>query len=288
MDDKKAAMVLRHIDRMPSLSPTVAKILQVANDPTSSANDLNKVISLDPVLAGKVLKLVNSAYFGFSEKVTSTVRAIVMLGLNTIKNLALNTAAMETMTDTTQGGLNMDEFWRHLLATGVCAKLIARKIGIHQNFVEDYFLGGMMHDIGKVILNRINPGGYGKLITASKQTSKPLSIYETAIFGINHSEIGKFLAEKWGLQKSLQETMAFHHAPEKVSDENKKLVYSIQISNNYCRKLNVGFSGNSFIELIPDQTWEKVGITETALGDMEGYLVEGVERASVFLQTSQK
>jgi len=288
MDEKKAALVLRHIDRMPSLSPTVAKILQVANDPTSSANDLNKVISLDPVLAAKVLKLVNSAYFGFSEKVTSTVRAIVMLGLNTIKNLALSTAAMEAMSDNAKGGLNMDEFWRHLLATGVCAKLIARKIGVHKNFLEDYFLSGMMHDIGKVILNRLNPIGYGKIIAAAKQAGKPLQLYESAIFGINHTEIGKCLAEKWGLQKSLLDTMGYHHNPAQASEENQKLVYSIYISNNYCRKLGVGFSGNAYFEPVSDVIWEKVGITEAALTDLEGFLMEGVERASVFLQTSQK
>jgi putative nucleotidyltransferase with HDIG domain len=288
MDEKKAALVCRHIERMPSLSPTVAKILQVANDPTSSANDLNKVISLDPVLAAKVLKLVNSAYFGFSEKVTSTVRAIVMLGLNTIKNLALSTAALEAMSDTGKGGLNMDEFWRHLLAVGVCAKLIARKIGVHKNFLEDYFLCGMMHDIGKVILNRINPEGYGKIIAAGKQTGKPLFLYESAVFGINHAEIGKILAEKWGLQKSLLDAMAYHHSPAGVPEDSIKLVYSIFISNNYSKQLHMGFGGNSYIEPIGENVWEKLGLTEAALADLEGYLIEGVERAAVFLQTSQK
>ena len=288
MDDSKAAIVLRHIDRMPSLSPTVAKILQVANDPTSSANDLNKVISLDPVLAAKVLKLVNSAYFGFSEQVTSTVRAIVMLGLNTIKNLAVSTATLEAMAGSAKGGLDMDEFWRHLLATGVCAKLIARKIGIHKNFLEDYFLGGLMHDIGKVILNRINPVGYGKVIGAAKEKQKPLYLFESAVFGINHGEIGRLLGEKWGLQSQLIEAMGKHHCMDEVKDENKKLVYAVHISNNYCKKLEAGFGGNAYVEKIAPEMWREVGLTEDALADMEGFMMEGVERASVFLQTSGK
>ncbi|HOX27981.1 MAG TPA: HDOD domain-containing protein [bacterium] len=288
MDEKKAALVLKHIDRMPSLSPTVGKILQVANDPASSANDLNKVISLDPVLAGKVLKLVNSAYFGFNEKVTSTVRAIVMLGLNTIKNLALSTAAMETLTTQAQGGINMDEYWRHLLATGVFAKLIARKMNIHKNFIEDYFLAGLMHDIGKVVLNRLNPVGYSRIVNAAKEKGKPLYLYEAAIFGISHPEIGKILGEKWGLQPSLAEAISLHHSPSLVSEPNRKIVYSVLIANNYCRRLNVGFSGNVYIEQIPPNIWDELSIPEESLADLEGMLLEGVERASVFIQTTQK
>ncbi len=286
MDEKKAALVTRHIDRMPSLSPTVAKILQVANDPTSSANDLNKVIALDPVLAAKVLKVVNSAYFGFSDEVTSTVRAIVMLGLNTIKNLALSTAALETLNVKTSGGFNMDDFWQHLLGTGVCAKLIARKINIHKNLLEDYFLGGLMHDIGKIVLNRINPAGFNKIIDAAQKSGKPLGLYESAVFGINHAEIGELLAEKWGLQLQLKDTMSLHHSPGKVVRENRKLVYSVHIANNYCKKIQLGFSGNPYIEPIADSIYKEVGITPEAVEDLEGMLVEGVERASVFLQTA--
>jgi len=288
MDEKKAALVLRNIDRMPSLSPTVGKILQVANDPNSSANDLNKVISLDPVLAGKVLKLVNSAYFGFSEKMSSTVRAIVVLGLNTIKNLALSTAALETISTAGATGLNMDEFWRHLLATGVYAKLVARKISVHKNFLEDYFLCGLMHDIGKIVLNNMNPVGYGKLIGAARASGKPLHLYETAIFGINHAEIGKLLGGKWGLQEQIVEAMALHHSPELVPEANKKLVYSIIIANNYVKKLEVGFSGSMYIENFSEDIWKATSITEDQLGDLEGFLIEGVERASIFLQSSSK
>ncbi|MFA6450232.1 MAG: HDOD domain-containing protein [bacterium] len=273
---------------MPSLSPTVGKILQVANDPNSSANDLNKVISLDPVLAGKVLKLVNSAYFGFSEKMSSTVRAIVVLGLNTIKNLALSTAALETISTAGATGLNMDEFWRHLLATGVYAKLVARKISVHKNFLEDYFLCGLMHDIGKIVLNNMNPVGYGKLIGAARASGKPLHLYETAIFGINHAEIGKLLGGKWGLQEQIVEAMALHHSPELVPEANKKLVYSIIIANNYVKKLEVGFSGSMYIENFSEDIWKATSITEDQLGDLEGFLIEGVERASIFLQSSSK
>jgi HD-like signal output (HDOD) protein len=286
MDDSKAALVLRHIDRMPSLSPTVAKIMQVANDPTSSANDLNKVISLDPVLAAKVLKLVNSAYFGFSDKVTSTVRAIVVLGLNTIKNLALSTAALETMSMKGQSAMNMDEFWKHVLGVGVTAKLIARRIGVNKNFLEDYFLAGLMHDMGKIVLNRLNPVGYKKVITVCAEKGVDLQLVESRVFGINHAEIGGLLAEKWGLQNSLREAMAFHHYPDQASPENRQLVLAIYISNAFTKVHSVGVSGNTYIQELGEQGWADLGMRPEALQEMAGMLVEGVERASIFLQTA--
>lgn len=287
MDDKKAAIVLKHIEKMPSLSPTVGKIIEVANNPGSSANDLNKVISLDPVLAAKVLKLVNSAYFGFPEKITSTVRAIVILGLNTIKNLALSTAALETMTIKETGGLNIDEYWKHLLGTGVMCKLIARKIGIPKDFLEDYFLAGLLHDIGKIVLNRLNPAGYHKLIDAAEAKKIMLVAAEGVIFGINHTEIGQILGKKWGLTDGLVEAMTFHHSSQSASEEHQKLVYSVHISNIFVKMHNVGQSGNSVQEPIDNDKLAILGINFEQLEDMSGYLLEGVERAAVFLQSSQ-
>ncbi|MFH1539791.1 MAG: HDOD domain-containing protein [bacterium] len=287
MDDKKAAIVLKHIERMPSLSPTVGKIMQVANDPASSANDLNKVISLDPVLAAKVLKLVNSAYFGFGDKITSTVRAIVILGLNTIKNLALSTAALETMAIKEKGGLDIDEYWKHVLGTGVMCKLIAREIAIPKDNLEDYFLAGLLHDIGKVVLNRLNAQGYHKLIAAAETKNILLASAEGVVFGINHSEIGKVLGQKWGLNPPLVEAMSLHHTPQKCDDEHKKIVYTTHVANVFVKQHSVGDSGNKVLEPVEDEVFETIGIKREKLEDMTGYLLEGVERATVFLQTAQ-
>ncbi len=284
MDEQKAALVLRHIDKIPSLSPTVAKIMQVANSPSSSANDLNKVISLDPVLAAKVLRLVNSAYFGFSDKVTSTVRAIVVLGLNTIKNLALSTAALETMAMKGQSAINMDEFWKHLLGAGVTAKLIARKMLIPKDLLEDYFLAGLMHDMGKIVLNRLNPEGYKKVIDVSKAKGLNLAHAEGVIFGINHAEIGEILGKKWGLQEQLVEAMAFHHDPGLASVENHKLVMAVHVANMFTRMHEVGDSGNYYMYNLSDEMLEELNLNPNTLEELAGFLMEGVERAAVFLQ----
>jgi HD-like signal output (HDOD) protein len=112
--------------------------------------DLNRVISLDPVLVGRVLKLINSAYYGLEQQVTSLVRAMIMLGINTVKNLALSSAILSNLVGRGFLGLNAEGFWRHSLCVGVTAKLIARKQGIDHSRLEEFFTAGLLHDLGKI------------------------------------------------------------------------------------------------------------------------------------------
>jgi HD-like signal output (HDOD) protein len=187
---QKVILIKASIDKMPSLPTTVTKILEICNNPKTSPADLNKVISLDPVLMGKVMKLINSAYYGLSQEVTSLVRAIIMLGINTVKNLALSTAVLGTLGKANQfQALNMEGFWRHSLCVGVTAKLIAKKRKIDPRLFEEYFIAGLLHDIGKIPLNnklsRVRDSH--ELRTGSPS---PLRVRKSAL-GIHHSEVGK-------------------------------------------------------------------------------------------------
>ncbi|MDZ7640457.1 MAG: HDOD domain-containing protein [Desulfurivibrio sp.] len=129
MSGEQREKKLRHfIARMPSLSTTVTKVLEVCNRPDTSPNDLNRVISLDPVLTGQVLKLINSAYYSLPNEIGSLTRAIIMLGLNTVKNLALSTAVLGSLgQEESFHSLEMDAFWTHSLGVGVTAKALAAR-----------------------------------------------------------------------------------------------------------------------------------------------------------------
>ena len=136
---------------MPSLSTTVGKVLEICSRPDTAPNDLNKVISLDPVLTGQVLKLINSAYYSLMNKVTSLTRAIIMLGLNTVKNLALSTAIIRCVGQAKKSkSLPIKDFWAHSISVGVMAKLLAAEQGIPLVEREEYFVAGLLHDLGKV------------------------------------------------------------------------------------------------------------------------------------------
>ena len=152
---KRINRVRAAIARMPSLSTTVVKVLETCNEPLASANDLQKVISLDPVLTGRVLKLVNSAYFALGQPITSLTRAIIMLGVNTVKNLALSYTILKNMKGSGSfQAFTVDDFWLHCLGVGVVAKSLAAIKGLLPGEQEEYFVAGLLHDLGKLPLNK--------------------------------------------------------------------------------------------------------------------------------------
>lgn len=287
MDNKALIRLNRHIDSMPSLSITVSKILEVSRDPQVTAKDLNKVISLDPVLVGRVLKLVNSAYYGLQNKVTSLVTAIIMLGINTIKNLALSTAVLgNVQKDSSFKALNVNGFWRHSIGVGVTSKLIGAKIGITLNRQEEFFIGGLLHDIGKIPINVLFEEDYLKAIHQADFEKTQLIDMESKIIGITHSEVGKMIAEKWRLTGETYECILHHHDPNMASEENFKLVASVSIANTFCNVNQIGFSGNRYAKKNDDYILSSVGVTEAYLDEVFETISAEIEKASVFLQVA--
>ena len=289
MDDKELIRLNRYIDSMPSLSITVSKILEVTKNPQTTAKDLNKVISLDPVLVGKVLKLINSAYYGLQNKVTSLVTAIIMLGMNTIKNLALSTAVLGNMKRKSSfKSLNVDGFWRHSIAVGVLSKLIAEKIGVPATRREEYFIGGLLHDIGKIPLNELFEESYMKVIRTADLKKAMLLDMEREIIGITHTEVGKMIAEKWNLTGETLECLLRHHDPNMASEQNYKLVASVYAANIYCNENQVGFSGSRHTKSIEEHILTSIGITEEYLDGLFETISTELEKAAVFLKVSEQ
>ena len=285
MDEKALIRLNRYIDQMPSLSVTVSKILEVTRNPQVTAKDLNKVISLDPVLVGRVLKLVNSAYYGLQNKVTSLVTAIIMLGINTIKNLALSTAVLTNMKKGSHfKALNVDGFWRHSIGVGVASKLIAGKIGVPVNLREQFFIGGLLHDLGKIPLNVLFEDEYIKAIRTADFKKVELIKAEKDILGITHTEVGRMIAEKWRLTDENYECILHHHSPDLASKENAVLVSVVSIANVYCNINQIGFSGNRYAKMIDHDMLQKVGVTEEYLDDLFESISSEIEKASIFLQ----
>ncbi len=182
--DAQRQQIEKFIRRIPSLSTTVGKVLEVCSRADASPNELNKVIALDPVLTGQVLKLINSAYYSLVNKVTSLTRAITMLGLNTVKNMALSTAIIGTVASAKKSKvLPTRRFWAHSISVGVSAKLLARVKDIPVMEREEFFISGLLHDLGKV------PFGdeYIHVLSKVKREQVPLIEAERELLGIRSS-----------------------------------------------------------------------------------------------------
>ena len=222
--EKRLSLLKSHINRMTPLSPTVTKVITICNQRDTSPGDVSRVISVDPVLMGKVLRLINSAYYGLPQKVTSIVRAIIMLGLNTVKNMLLSTAIMSTLGNRRNfNALEMIEFWKHSLAVGVTAKLIAKKRRLPPEIQEEYFIGGLLHDIGKIPLNNRFSEEYHQAMDLSEDTHQPLYLSENQMLGTNHALVGRLIAENWNLGNDITDTIYQHHSESLYQGEQIEL-----------------------------------------------------------------
>src|SRR5271157_725395 len=290
MRDKQhvLAVIKTYIAKMPSLSNTVSKIVQLASDPKATPSDLNFVISLDPVLMGRVMKLINSAYYSLNNQITSLVRAIIMLGINTVKNLALSTAVLGQLAKKGSfQALNIDGFWRHSLCVGVTAKLIAIKRKKDPKQLEEYFVAGLLHDIGKIPLNNKLSSEYVNALSLTDKERAPLYILEERTMEVNHCEVGRLIMQNWNLGPMMEDIVFFHHFLDSYPGDNREILLTVAAANFFANTYQIGFSGDRYPEKLPPNVFEELGITLDDLEAMEDKANSEIEKAKIFLSVSQ-
>ncbi|ADH86959.1 HDOD domain-containing protein [Desulfurivibrio alkaliphilus] len=283
--------IRRFIERMPSLSTTVTKVMEICNQPETSANDLNRVISLDPVLTGQVLKLINSAYYSLPNQIGSLTRAIILLGVNTIKNLALSTAVLGGIgrEDSFQA-LNMDKFWTHSLGVGVTARMLAGRRGAVRQQQEEYFVAGLLHDLGKIPLNVCFPQEYRKIQQLAAYRRLPLDRAEAAVLGLDHGRVGRMIGEKWQLNADLVELLAGHHrASAEIREDLRSMAALVAVADAFMNLQGPGAAGNSY----PDKANLKALLQQEKINwrALAGLLPEveaEIEKAQIFLTVARQ
>lgn len=286
--DKRLAIIQTYINKMPSLPITVSKILQICNDPKTSPADLNQVISLDPVLMGRVMKLINSAYYSLNNQITSLVRAIIMLGINTVKNLALSTAVLGNLGKKANfQALNIDGFWRHSLCVGVTAKLIAQRRRRDAKTLEEYFVAGLLHDIGKIPLNNKLPAEYVEGLALTDREHLPLYLAEERTMEVNHCEVGRMIIKSWNLGPQMGDTIFFHHFLDSYPGQHRDYLLTVAAANYFANANNIGFSGDRWPEPLPEAAFKELGITWDDLEALEGLVTKEIEKAKIFLQVAE-
>ncbi len=276
------------VDQMPALSTTVTKVLEICNQPNTSPNDLNKIIALDPVLTSRVLKLINSAYYSLPDRIPSLTRAIIMLGMNTVKNLALSTSVLGAMKGRkSERVLRTDLFWTHSLGVGVTAKALAVKRNVLPAEREDYFVAGLLHDLGKIPLVECFPDEYETAIKQTKERQIPLWRAEQEIFGFDHGSVGRMIAEKWKLSRTIVECLSFHHQLEKAAKDVFALVAVVELANIYCNTHKIGTAGDIHPDTSPlPQILQNLNLTSDVLAEIEKSVLEEVEKAKAFINLS--
>jgi len=240
--------ILAEAESLPALPDIVNKILQQIEDPKSDPAMFQDIISKDPVLTAKVLKMSNSAYYGFSREITTISEAVIILGLDTLKSIVIAASAFKSLNQPFDGyGLTKGELWRHSLATAMSARLLAKKL--NNQDTEKFFVSGLLHDIGKILLSKYLRKYVENIKTLVKMREISFDEAEKQALGFNHCDVGAELANFWKLPDLLIEVVKFHHTINEASKKNKIYVKIVHIADiiAYQTKLGLGVDGNLYI-----------------------------------------
>ena len=259
-----ARRLLLNVDRLPTISTTFEKLIQLMDDDNSSVHELEKIIQLDMVVSTRILKLVNSPFYGYSG-ITSISHSITLLGFNTLRNLALS-ALLSNVFNAEQsiGEVSAADFWLHSIGVAYISKLLALRTD--RGEPEEMFTLGLLHDIGKLMYFKETPDFFSAIIERTQETKKSLNHVETEI-GISHAYLGWFLCEKWNFPSKITSVIKDHHH---LSDDNR-FPYEVAIVNlaDYIvHRLEIGKSGNAYPDTpssavslrlkLSKQAWSKI------------------------------
>lgn len=223
----KADTILEKLDRvenLPTLPSIVMEVNKMLQDPNTSIRQLSEIIERDQSFVSKILKLVNSAFFGLRSKVGNISHAITLLGFSTIRNAVLSVSVISAFTDDNDfTGFDITDFWKHSIAVAVTSRNLAEKSRLHSQ--DESFIGGLLHDIGKVILFQYFKDLFLKIWEIFKNGGQPFYLVEREALQIDHAQIGAHLAEKWQLPKELVNAIRCHHEiNEALKDQNLLMI----------------------------------------------------------------
>lgn len=203
---------------LPTLPTVVAKIVQLVDNPRTSAATLAQLISSDPALTARMLKMANSAYYGFPRRIGTINLAIVVLGFNTVRDLAISASLAERINIDHDGADTMADFWDHSVATAVAARMLQRQTQTRQ--VGEAFVAGLLHDIGRLVVARYLPEEFRRVQETLATSQDPLWAVELNQLGMSHAEIGSTLCRHWNLPEAICDGIQFHHNPMGQDEHN--------------------------------------------------------------------
>jgi putative nucleotidyltransferase with HDIG domain len=275
MTNLKNEQLITLVEKMPAFPKSVQQVVQLTSDINASAKDIVRVIECDPVMTVKILKAINSSFYGLPQKITSVQRAVVHIGMNTIKNIALGVAAMGMLKPNNKANFDTAKFLLHSLTTAAISKILAERLGLSSSQCSDCFVAGLLHDFGKVVFAEFMPAEFKLALEKSKEQKLPLHQTELEFIGLNHAQAGKILAERWELSELLIDAIAEHHNYE---PSDNILGDCVIAANQISKLLQFGDGGNPQIDEFPVAIINRFGLNLSALtealGDLESVKTE--------------
>lgn len=275
--------VLTDHPEIASLPHVLVEVLKVSADPDSSAAQISKVILKDPALTAKILRVVNSPYYGRVREVTTINQAVVTLGVRSVTAIALSSSVYK-MTENVEGMVSRKRFWRHCLEVAIAARMIAEDIGFEP--AEEAFVAGLLHEIGLLVLEASYPDEYRRM-WKQVEAGEMLTDLEQKMLGTDHARAGQFLLDQWGVPRNIGEAAGKHHAQFDHGEKQPHTILpQLVLLANQLSKFRAYTMPPPEPKMLErkDAILSNLGLSHAALAKIEGELISIVVRESDFLE----
>lgn len=264
---------ISNVSTLPTLPGVLTKLNSLVDNDKSSIDQMSRVISSDQTLSARVLKLVNSPFYGFPGRVSTVSHALILLGVNVVKGLTLSASIFELMEKEAVG------LWEHSLGTAVVARFISKELG-HAD-LDGVSTAGLLHDIGKVVIKVMFVEEYNKIQSIASSRDMTMLEVEQEILKTDHAEIGSWLAQAWNLPQKLIEPIAYHHDVQRAT-EQRTVASIVHLADVLVKGCGFGTSGDEYVAPIQPAAWEHLNLTEEIVEKMVGALEEELMEAKSF------
>lgn len=289
--DSNFILKLEQAEDLPVLPQVHSQALRLSQDPDGDLGQLKDILQYDPALTATILKVSNSAFYGFSHKIESLKTALVMLGMGEVTRLIVGAAVVHIFpADKVSSRFDAEIFWRHSAATGSVAAALVNKLKLATQ--GDVFTGGLLHDLGRVLLATHFPSEYNRCLDFAESNNTTLRLAERQVLGIDHAAIGGYLATRWELPDSLTAMIRYHHSPKKEHIFAVD-VASVHLGNRLVKHHGLAIHESDHAEteseLWKDPAWEVISGQfwpgEVDVEELTSMAGEEVERADQLIST---
>jgi HD-like signal output (HDOD) protein len=228
---------VKTIINLPALPSIAMEVVEMVDNPKTSASQLGKIISTDQALTAKVLKIANSPFYGFPKKIATIDFAIIVLGFDALKEIVISISLVSSLQKKSDKYFDSKAFWDHSIATGVIARRLARDLGYRVS--GEVFVGGLLHDMGISVMHRYFNNEFKRIVDIARESELTFMEAEESVLGVTHADIGSWLAERWNLPDHLVEGVLLHSDPSKA-EKNPELVSIIHCADVFAARINGG------------------------------------------------
>lgn len=258
-----AEEVAEEVADLPAMSSSISEVIAACDDPEITVGRISQVILRDQSLTAGILRLANSAFYGHSRQVTTISDASLLLGFSTIKSLAISTHTSRLLAGALPGyGLQRGELWQHSVAVAFTARRLAIEVRVEP--VEEAFVAGLLHDIGKLILSSRMEDAFDEVVALAEERRVPLHEVENELLGFDHAELGAQVAAVWNFPPELEEAIRYHHEPGRAT-LRPALAHCVHVADAACILIGIGLEGQSLADGIDPGSLAALGLTPERL-----------------------